>query len=114
MQGNTINMINPVWLVTFIEVVNRASMAAASRHLKITSAAVSKHISALEDQLNTQLLKRSTRRIDLTAEGLLYFDHAKHILEAYQQAEAAISHFKEEPSGILKIVCGPPRLAICM
>lgn len=100
-------MINPAWLVSFIEVVNRSSMAGASRHLRITPAAVSKHILSLENELGAQLFKRSTRRIDLTPEGQLYFEHAKCILEAYQQAEAAISHTKDEPSGILKLVCGP-------
>ncbi|MBA3721238.1 MAG: LysR family transcriptional regulator [Parachlamydiaceae bacterium] len=100
-------MINPVWLVSFIEVVNRASMADDARHLRITPAAVSKHILSLENGLGIQLLRRSTRRIDLTHEGALYFEHAKLILEAYQQAEAAVSHSKEEPSGLLKFVCGP-------
>ena len=100
-------MINPVWLISFLEVVNRSTMAGAARHLRITSAAVSKHILSLENELGIQLLKRSTRRMDLTPEGLLYFEHAKRILEAYQQAEAAISHSKEEPSGTLKLVCGP-------
>lgn len=38
---------------------------------------------------------------------MIYFEHAKRILEAYQQAEAAVSHSKEEPSGELKLVCGP-------
>lgn len=99
-------MINPLLLLTFIEVVNRGNMAAAANHLRITPAAVSKHILALENALGMQLLKRSTRRIDLTHEGQLYFEHAKNILEAYQQAEAAISHSKDEPSGILKLVCG--------
>jgi DNA-binding transcriptional LysR family regulator len=100
-------MINPIWLVSFIEVVNRSTMAAAARHLRITSAAVSKHILCLENVLGIALLKRSTRRIELTQEGILYFEHSKRILEAFQQAEAAISYSKEEPSGLLKIVCGP-------
>lgn len=100
-------MINPIWLISFIEVVNRLSMAAAARHLRVTSAAISKHMVSLEKHLGIQLLKRSTRRIDITHEGLLYFEHAKRILEAYQQAEAAVSHSKEEPTGLLKLVCGP-------
>lgn len=100
-------MINPIWLVSFIEVVNRSTMADAARHLRITPAAVSKHILSLENELGIQLLQRSTRRVDLTHEGRLYFEHAKRILEAYQQAEAAVSHSKEEPSGLLKLVCGP-------
>lgn len=100
-------MQNPVLLNTFIEVINRSTMAAAARHLKITPAAVSKHIQALENELDVQLLKRSTRSVELTHEGQIYFEHAKRILEAYQQAESALSHSKEEPSGILKLVCGP-------
>lgn len=100
-------MQNPILLLTFIEVVNRTTMANAARHLKITPAAVSKHIQMLENELGIQLFRRSTRRIELTPAGLVYFEHAKLILEAYQQAEAAISHSKEEPSGILKLVCGP-------
>lgn len=100
-------MINPIWLLSFIEVVNRSSMASAARHLKITSAAISKHILNLENALGIQLFKRSTRQMDLTFEGLLYVEHAKKIVEAYRQAEAAISNTKEEPSGHLKIVCGP-------
>lgn len=100
-------MINPIWLISFVETVNRSAMAAAARHLKMTSAAISKHIRCLEDQLGVQLLKRSTRRIDLTQEGKIYFEHTKRILEAYQEAESAISYSKEEPSGILKLICGP-------
>lgn len=107
MYDGRVFMINPIWLISFIEVVHRSTMAGAARHLRITPAAISKHILNLESELGVQLLHRSTRRIDLTPEGVLYFEHAKLILDAYQQAEAAVSHSKEEPSGILKIVCGP-------
>lgn len=100
-------MINPIWIISFVEAVNHLSMAAAARHLKITSAAISKHILALEKHLGVLLFQRSTRRLDLTSEGELYLLHAKQILQAYTQAEAALSHSKEEPEGLLKIVCGP-------
>jgi DNA-binding transcriptional LysR family regulator len=100
-------MINPVWLTSFVEVVNFLSMVNAARHLKLTPAAVSKHIMLLEQKLCLPLLKRSTRKVELTEEGELYFEQAKKILEAYEQAEGAISHLKEEPAGKLKILCGP-------
>src|SRR5438128_1889500 len=82
-------------------------MAAAARNLKITSAAISKHIFSLESALDIQLLKRTTRHIELTAEGAVYYDHAKRILESFEEAEAAVSHSKNEPTGTLKLVCGP-------
>src|SRR5690242_15134808 len=92
-------MINPFWLISFIEVVNRGTMADAARKLRITPAAISKHILSLENALGIQLLQRSTRLIHLTHEGVLYFEHAKRILDAYKEAEAAVSQTKEEPSG---------------
>lgn len=100
-------MFNPVWLVSFVEVVNRTTMAEAARQLKITPAAISKHILSLEKHLGFPLLKRSTRRVGLTSEGILYFEEAKNILDAYKRAEAVLSHSKEEPSGLLKVLCGP-------
>lgn len=99
-------MRNLVQLMTFLEVVNRHSFASAARHLKITPAAVSKHIASLEKHLGVLLLKRSTHQLDLTHEGLIFFEHAKKIAETVEQAEAAISQTKEEPTGILRVVCG--------
>jgi DNA-binding transcriptional LysR family regulator len=100
-------MINPHQIISFVEVAHRSSMVLAARHLKITSAAVSKHMQQLENQLGVQLLKRSTRKIELTPEGLIYLQHARRILDAYQQSTAALSHCKEEPTGTLRIACGP-------
>lgn len=100
-------MLNPTLIATFLEVVNRTTMASAARHLRITPAAVSKHILALENELGIKLLTRSTRHIELTPEGHLFFEHAKLILEAHKQAVGAISQLKEEPAGKLKLVCGP-------
>lgn len=94
-------------LQIFIEVVNKSGFAAAARHLKMTTAAISKQISALEEELGVQLIRRTTRQLHLTQEGIIYFDRAKGILEALEQAEAEISHSKKEPSGKLKILCGP-------
>ena len=88
-------------------------MAEAARYLRITPAAISKHVLSLENQLGIQLLHRSTRRSELTPEGMIYFEHAKLILEAYRQAEAAVSETREEPSGTLKLVCGP-QVGTCM
>lgn len=100
-------MKSAVYLITFLEVVNRSTMAEAARQLKITPAAVSKHIQALENELGLQLLKRSTRRVELTANGKIYYEHAKLILKAYADAEIAVSKSKGEPSGLLKVVTGP-------
>lgn len=100
-------MTNILHILTFIEVINRNSFAAAARHLKLTPAAVSKHISSLEQSLHTQLLKRSTHQLQPTPEGEIYYHHAKKIIESISDAKAAISDMKSEPAGKLKVVCGP-------
>jgi len=94
-------------LLAFVEVVNRNGFAAAARALAMTPAAISKLISSLEEDLGVQLLRRSTRRIELTPEGALYFSHAKQILASLTAADAEISQALEEPSGLLKVICGP-------
>lgn len=94
-------------VITFVEVVERQSFASAARHLQISSAAVSKHVSNLEKRLRLQLLKRSTRKIALTSEGTLYYEHCKRIVNAINEADAAISDVQEEASGVLKVICGP-------
>jgi DNA-binding transcriptional LysR family regulator len=99
-------MRSTVQLLTFIEVVNRRSLAAAARALNITPAAVSKQILTLEKELRVQLLTRTTRRLELTPAGITYFEHAKRIIEAFQQAEAALSESTQEPAGLLKVVSG--------
>src|SRR5205085_10723779 len=98
-------MINIFQILTFIEVVNRNSFVAASRFLRLTPAAVSKHISGLESSLGVQLIKRSKHQLSLTPEGEIYFQHAKRITDTITEAQAAISEAKKEPSGVLKIAC---------
>lgn len=100
-------MINPSFLLTFIEVANRSSMVEAAKFLKITAAAVSKQIQHLESHLQIPLFKRSTRRLELSEEGLTYLKYAKEILLAYQKAEGALSYAKDEPAGLIKVICGP-------
>lgn len=94
------------YIKTFFEVANRLSMAETARRLKITPAAVSKHIQALEKQLGVDLFKRSTRKLELTEFGKIYYPHAKTILEAAEDGLEALSQSKEEPCGHLKVACG--------
>lgn len=94
-------------LLTFVEVVNRNGFARAARQLQMTPAAVSKQISALEEDLGVQLLQRSTRSIQLTPEGVQYWEHSKNILESIQRADAEISMSRQEPAGTLKVISGP-------
>jgi DNA-binding transcriptional LysR family regulator len=91
------------WLETFINVVDENSFAAAARKQGISAAAISRQIAALETELNTQLLQRSTRHLALTETGKQYYQRCKDILNELTNAEAEIAQSHTEPNGILRI-----------
>lgn len=90
-------------LVIFVHVVEEGSFAGASRRLKITNAAVSKQVIALENELKVQLLNRTTRRVELTEAGAIYYDHAKRLVGEMREIESLFQDMKAEPSGHLRI-----------
>ena len=53
----------------FVRVVDRGSFSAVAKELGIGQPAVSKQISALENELGAQLIHRSSRAITLTEAG---------------------------------------------
>ena len=53
----------------FRRVVELASFAAAARDLRVSTAAASKHVAALEEALGARLLQRNTRRVSATTPG---------------------------------------------
>lgn len=91
---------------TFVQVVESNSFAGASKVLKISTAAVSKQISNLENELSVQLLNRSTRHISLTEAGANFLEHCKRIIRDMEIAESALSQIKEVPSGTVEVVTG--------
>jgi DNA-binding transcriptional LysR family regulator len=60
-------------MATFTRVVEAGSLSAAAKQLRVSSAAVSRRVAALEAQLGTRLLARSTRRMMVTPAGLRYY-----------------------------------------
>lgn len=68
------------FLKTFINVVDRGSMAAAARHLNITPAAVAQQIRTLERELGTPLIARAGRTVAVTEEGARILQRARDIL----------------------------------
>lgn len=88
---------------TFIQVAESSSFRAAAQSLKLSSAAVSKQIGLLEDSLKAQLLYRSTRRVELSEVGKIYFEQCKRIMNEVREADALISQTQEDPFGPLRI-----------
>lgn len=91
---------------TLVLAAELGSLAAVGRRLGISAAAISKQLTRLEEELDLQLLIRSTRRIELTEVGANYCFQCKRILEEVEAASALVSEVKAVPSGYLKVVSG--------
>jgi DNA-binding transcriptional LysR family regulator len=84
-------------------VVELKSFSAAAREQRVSSAAVTKQIAALEQHLETRLLNRTTRRVSPTAAGLAYYEQCCRILDDIQKLEGSIAGVTKRPQGILRM-----------
>ncbi|CAA0082757.1 HTH-type transcriptional regulator DmlR [Zhongshania aliphaticivorans] len=92
-------------MVVFSQVVEQGNLSAAAKQIGLSRASVSYHLKKLETQLNVTLLKRSTRAIALTEEGMAYYQSCRIIAEQAATANLQIENLKREPQGLLKISC---------
>ncbi len=91
-------------IAAFILVVEEHGFAAAARKKKVSTAAVSRQITALENELGTQLLRRTTRQVSLTDIGEQYYQQCKKTLGEFHDAEMMISGSKSTATGVLNIM----------
>ncbi len=87
----------------FVQVVEEGSFTAAADRNAVSRAAVSKHISQLEDRLGARLLNRTTRRLSLTDIGRVYYERIKATLADIEEAESCASIASEKAAGLLRV-----------
>src|SRR5262252_8118397 len=87
----------------FVRVAQRSGFAAAARELRMSPAAVTKHVAALETRVGARLLDRTTRRVALTEAGRVYLERCHECLQAFDDADAAVSELSDAPRGKLRI-----------
>ena len=95
-------------LSVFIAVVDTGSMTAAAEHLGQPVSTTSRQLSKLEEKLQITLLRRTTRRLDLTDEGKGFLKDARNILDTVRQAEDRLMERRERLSGSLHIDAATP------
>lgn len=88
---------------TFVRVFELGSMSAAARDQRISAAVASSRISQLEEHLNVRLFLRTTRQLNPTEQGLIFYRGACKILEAVEEAEAEINKVTLTPRGTLYV-----------
>ena len=89
----------------FLRVAETESFSTAAKQLGLGQPAVSKQISALEEQLGARLLHRTTRSITLTDEGREFLGHARHAIAATDYALERVQRVKAKASGTLRLSC---------
>ncbi|MBK5012405.1 LysR family transcriptional regulator [Pseudomonas sp. S60] len=87
----------------FVAVGELESFAAAARRLDISPAAVTRAVSALEQQLGVKLLLRTTRSVRLTEAGSRYLEDVRHILASIHEANEAAAGINANPKGELAV-----------
>ncbi|MGX9569783.1 LysR family transcriptional regulator [Pseudomonas viciae] len=95
-------------LQIFVCVIECGSISAAAEQVGQTPSAVSRTLSRLEAKLETTLINRTTRRMDLTEEGKYFFEQAKGILDQMDVLEERLSSRQKNPAGRLRINAASP------
>ena len=87
----------------FARVAQRQGFAAAARDLRLSTAAVSKHVAALETRVKARLFDRTTRSVSLTEAGRVYLERCLECLHALEDADASVTELRKAPKGVLRI-----------
>jgi DNA-binding transcriptional LysR family regulator len=91
----------------FVRVVEKGSFSAVAKERGIGQPAVSKQISALEEELGTELIHRSSRSIALTEPGRDFYESALHILDDFENATSRIGRGQTAPKGLIRVTVPP-------
>ena len=90
-------------LKVFIAVAKHLSFTQASKELKISQPAITKHIQELEKIYNTQLFSRQKGKISLTRQGELFLEHSQKIVAACAALQEEMQHNPWEYEGQVEI-----------
>jgi DNA-binding transcriptional LysR family regulator len=87
----------------FHAVASAGSFTHAGQMLALSQSAVSRQVSALEEEIATPLFQRHARGLTLTDEGELLYSAVSDVLARLGQAEEALKNAQAAPRGSLKI-----------
>ena len=92
----------------FIAIADCGSITAAADALQQTISATSRTMTRLEEKLQTTLMRRTTRRLELTEEGSAYLEQARKIIAAVEETEEQMRARRNQPAGRLRVDAASP------
>lgn len=87
----------------FADIAEAQGFTEAARRLGISRSAVSRGLQQLERSLGTQLLRRTTRRVELTSAGQVFLEHAQNMLREAEAAQASVEGLGRTLRGNLRV-----------
>lgn len=88
---------------TFVRIVESGSLSAAATQLHTTQPTISRRLQALETLLGVKLLLRTTHAMKLTDDGQRCYQHAKTLMNCWNELEDDLKQASDEPVGTLKV-----------
>lgn len=90
-------------IMIFARVIEAGSFTAAARLLGMPKTTVSRRVAALERELGVRLLHRTTRSLNLTASGRVYYEESSQALRTIEGANQRLAEARAEPAGTIRI-----------
>ncbi|MCP5410312.1 MAG: LysR family transcriptional regulator [Chromatiaceae bacterium] len=90
-------------MAVFVQIAERGSLTAAAEVLDKSLPSVVRILASLEENLQTRLFNRTTRRIALTEEGRIYLESCRRLLADIDDAESALGQDETEPRGMITV-----------
>ena len=87
----------------FVRVVEAGSFTKAAETLHMSKTSVTQLIQQLEARLRVKLLNRTTRKVNVTADGAVFYERAVRLLADLDDAETSLSAASTSPRGRLRV-----------
>ncbi|PVM92713.1 LysR family transcriptional regulator [Caulobacter endophyticus] len=90
-------------MALFVEVMKTRSFRRAAEALHMPSSTLSRRIGMLEKAVGLRLLNRTTRKVEPTEAGQLYYERCRRIVDEARLAHEQLGELLEQPSGTLRV-----------
>ncbi|WP_208995043.1 LysR family transcriptional regulator [Pseudovibrio sp. Alg231-02] len=93
---------------TFVKIAELGSFTQAAEAMQTTQSTASLKLKRLEKRLGSQLIDRTPRYVQLSAQGVTFLEHARELLKQHDHALASLTNARQRLTiGISDHVAGP-------
>ncbi|PWC17785.1 LysR family transcriptional regulator [Brenneria corticis] len=87
----------------FVRIAELGSFSRAAEMLSLPRATVSHAVKRLESRLGVRLLQRTTRQVQITAEGQIYYQRCIQLLAEIEETNALFTQQRHQPAGNVRV-----------